>query len=157
MFLETLQYTLCMTSTTSRQRIFRTDIPILNRTDIPHTNTKQKQKRNKLSFSEHQVNSVFTCVAQRCRVIVFQAVSFKLPVVFPEQNSFPLWQLCSKFTSDCHPKRQDVKFTSVSERLILAKPIDSWWVLFYYASQRYVSYNAQIFFLILHYSILTFP
>lgn len=147
-----------MTSTTSRQRIFRTDIPILNRTDIPHTNTKQKQTRNKLSFSEHQVNSVFTCVAQRCRVIVFQAVSFKLPVVFPEQNSFPLWQLCSKFTSDCHPKRQDVKFTSVSERLILAKPIETAGEFsFIMLHKGMFPIMHKYFFLILHYSILTFP
>lgn len=83
-----------MTSTTVRQRFFRTDIPITNR-------SKQETRP---FFMEPSISTSFK---DRCKVILFQTVSFTLAAVFPQQNSFPFWQvrvLSTKFSSACQKK-----------------------------------------------------
>lgn len=86
-----------------------------------HTNTKQKQRRIKVGFSRHYIPFIFPGVADRYKVILFQAVSSKLTEAFPEQSCFPFWQLTSTVHQvySCLPIKETSNLKQLaSERLI---------------------------------------
>lgn len=123
-----------MISTTVRQRIFRTD--------IPHTTEANKKQAQffwtpcKFCFHMCCTEMQSHCVSSR----KFQATcSFLKGIPSHSDNFAASVHLIATQRDKTSNLQQSVTYLSKTNS-------DSWWVLFYYASQRYVSCNAQIFF-----------
>lgn len=82
---------------------------------------RSKQARSSI-FPERHENAVFTCVAERCRVIVFQATcSFPRAELLPTLRTLQQVYICLPAKETRHQIFSTWQL--LSERLILAKPI----------------------------------